>query len=85
MLDWQTWVTAAIVLAAMFSLWRRWRPRRGAAMAHAGPGCGTPEAHGATQDAHGCGTGCGSCGQTATPARDHRTQARVQWHAKRPS
>lgn len=79
-IDWQTLVTLAIGAMALAYVARRWwpglmglfhtAPARPVAASASGA-CGqvnAPAASGA------CGSGCGNCGQTTTPARDHSAQ-----------
>jgi hypothetical protein len=67
LIDWQTWAALGLGLLAAGHVARRWWPawRRPGATASA---CGQPAA-----EAAACGSGCGSCGQTAGSAsKDHR-------------
>lgn len=67
-LDWQTVVTGLIGLAAVLHLGRRWLAPLWRRHPPADPACGQP----GTAGSPGCSAGCGSCGSSATPQRDHR-------------
>jgi len=73
--DWQTIVTLLIGAAALGYVARRWWPgliglfKASSGGKPAASACGQPNAPSA---AGSCGSGCGNCGQSTAPARDHR-------------
>lgn len=75
-LDWQTLITLAIGLVAALYLARRWWPglRNLFAAPDASPPTPACSSNQAASPTASCGSGCGNCGQQATPAKDHRIQ-----------
>lgn len=78
-IDWQAMIALACVALAAAYLARRWwpglrgllRPVTSSSSAADGSGaCGSKAQ--AQQGGAACGSGCGNCGQHATPAKDHR-------------
>lgn len=74
--DWQTLVTLAIGALAAAYLARRWWPGLKGLFGAQAAAPAQPDARacGATvaAPAASCASGCGNCGQSTTPARDHR-------------
>ncbi|HEX5356320.1 MAG TPA: hypothetical protein VFW93_08875 [Aquabacterium sp.] len=72
--DWQSLVTLAIGLMAAAYLMRRWWPgfkglfgNPATAASSGSTACGTK-----TTSSASCGSGCGNCGHSAAPGKDHR-------------
>lgn len=80
-MDWQALATLAIVMAATAYLARRWwpglqglfKPAVQAAPSASATACGTVHAQSPSTSCNS-GSGCGNCGHSATPAKDHRIQ-----------
>ena len=81
--DWQSLAALGLGLGALAYVSKRWWPGLMGlfkpAAAHGGPhdkACGpaASAASGGTSGKASCGSGCGNCGHSATPAKDHRIQ-----------